>query len=985
MISIPSLVGAPAGVSLAVAPNLARASAAAGGGGGVTPTPAPALALSIPAPSIASNAASGTLVSNISNVPAGATPTVTPNDGRLVIAGDSSVGWKVVVGMSALSAGTVNFSVAATGATGASGVLTVTAAVGPTPDGAEEAVISPAVTFARSTYAQTKTGVVAARQSQMAAGGNGVYWGDLFKMPSTAFPDRIFNYCSTDHDPADGGIYLFVCVGNPKTPANWKRYEDAVSAGWLDDFTTKPSANPIFIGAQSTGNQRQCETPRVRKVGSKFVMTYQLSGITNSRFGGQYRNQATLRALSDDGVNWVKGNNTALLEVPLGAAIGDGHTGYLRWGLNPFPGVINPVTGVKYVYVGYGLIGGSNRSTQAQWGTDDPVAGNWTLITPLHKAAGRASPGGPYDNKFSFNWNTMAMDAIRQTRQGWAVLMTAAQIGSGLATQIGSTYEVLLGDDGITVLGKPQLVIDRGGSGAVDEATASLAAPIVFGDDRIIMYNAATSSDEKTNVMTAGPLRNPQNTWFDPLVPAIPATVTKKTANFKGATSIPAGFEVVTSGTTPPVPTFDANGITIPIDGTQATPSEWVLLESGGFDPATTDYAEIYIKDWLTLAGSPNRDIMLGFTTSKTAKGAMTDAVWLSNGGTTTGFICFDQLVGGTKPLPTAADPYHFGAGGPGGTRDLSRDGAPKRLGLRWFPQRDRMFVLGEGGTEMEEMGTSTGNYAGNLDKTKRWYPVIAFTGRGAAPVSERLSEVTTIIGNTASPAPTGATLGNTSRMTNAGDGNSYTYSAVDLGAVAANRVVAFIVTGSSAGASSNIQASLTLSNGTVIPLSRQHMHVSSYSTTSYGNAALFSAAIPDNVTTGDLNVTVTGTAWSRSGLSVFPMYGVESVAPAYVGGFSTARGTDAQNSVNNMVVNIGSDVGGIAIVGEQVGTNAGTYAWHAAMQTTRRVAPFPVRNTNNFAAIITTGIPSSGTGTLIESGGGSGGIMIAAAWNPAS
>jgi len=127
MISIPSLVGAPTGASLAVAPNLARASVAAGGGGSVTPTPAPALALSISAPSIAANAAIGTLVSNISNVPAGTTPTVTPNDGRLVIAGDLSVGWKVVTGMSAISVGSINFSVAAAGATAVSGVLAVTA------------------------------------------------------------------------------------------------------------------------------------------------------------------------------------------------------------------------------------------------------------------------------------------------------------------------------------------------------------------------------------------------------------------------------------------------------------------------------------------------------------------------------------------------------------------------------------------------------------------------------------------------------------------------------------------------------------------------------------------------------------------------------------------------------------------------------------------------------------------------------------------
>jgi len=95
-------------------------------------TVTPTLSLSPTAPSVASNAAAGTLVSNITNVPAGVTPTVTPNDGRFVIAGDASAGWKIVVGMSALSAGTVNFSVAATGATGASGVLTVTAAAGGT-------------------------------------------------------------------------------------------------------------------------------------------------------------------------------------------------------------------------------------------------------------------------------------------------------------------------------------------------------------------------------------------------------------------------------------------------------------------------------------------------------------------------------------------------------------------------------------------------------------------------------------------------------------------------------------------------------------------------------------------------------------------------------------------------------------------------------------------------------------------------------------
>ena len=158
-----------------------------------TPTPTPTLTLSSPSPSIASNAASGTLVSNISNVPAGATPTVTPNDGRLVIAGDSSAGWKVVVGMSALSAGTVSFSVAATGATGADGVLTVTAAAIPlavmfvgssTPDKYFDTFSGPANDQVfRSTNGSTYTAFGT-------SGAGGAYFGDYLQK-NTGRPARL--------------------------------------------------------------------------------------------------------------------------------------------------------------------------------------------------------------------------------------------------------------------------------------------------------------------------------------------------------------------------------------------------------------------------------------------------------------------------------------------------------------------------------------------------------------------------------------------------------------------------------------------------------------------------------------------------------------------------------------------------------------------------------------------------------------------------
>ena len=56
---------------------------------GPAPTPASILALSPANPSILTSAAVGSLVAIVTNVPAGVTPSVTPNDGRLVIAGNA--------------------------------------------------------------------------------------------------------------------------------------------------------------------------------------------------------------------------------------------------------------------------------------------------------------------------------------------------------------------------------------------------------------------------------------------------------------------------------------------------------------------------------------------------------------------------------------------------------------------------------------------------------------------------------------------------------------------------------------------------------------------------------------------------------------------------------------------------------------------------------------------------------------------------------
>ncbi|WP_373928694.1 sialate O-acetylesterase [Sphingomonas aerolata] len=98
-------------------------------GGGVivtpTPTPSPTILLSSASPKLLSNAPGGTLIAKLTGVPAGVTPVVAPNDGRFAIAGDATNGWKVVVGLTAISAGSVNLTVSATGVGSASATLNI--------------------------------------------------------------------------------------------------------------------------------------------------------------------------------------------------------------------------------------------------------------------------------------------------------------------------------------------------------------------------------------------------------------------------------------------------------------------------------------------------------------------------------------------------------------------------------------------------------------------------------------------------------------------------------------------------------------------------------------------------------------------------------------------------------------------------------------------------------------------------------------------
>jgi len=109
----------PTGLETVSGSNITVAAASAG-----------QLVASSTSPKLLSSAPAGTLITKVTGVPSGVTPTVSPNDGRFVVAGDATNGWKVVVGSTAISAGSVNLTISATGATAASAALNIVQLLG---------------------------------------------------------------------------------------------------------------------------------------------------------------------------------------------------------------------------------------------------------------------------------------------------------------------------------------------------------------------------------------------------------------------------------------------------------------------------------------------------------------------------------------------------------------------------------------------------------------------------------------------------------------------------------------------------------------------------------------------------------------------------------------------------------------------------------------------------------------------------------------
>jgi hypothetical protein len=311
----------------------------------------------------------------------------------------------------------------------------------------------------------------------------GPYYTTLVKMDQVdRFPCEYALYFSTDHDRGQGGIWLYLCHGDPTDADSWKSYDQAVAEGQFDYLPNRPVANPIFVDRVQG---RQTETPHANVIDGTVYMTYHNSGAGHS--------QSTLLATSRDGVNFTRINgdeDSVILDYDSAQEVGDGHTGYFRWRPNPFPDL-------DYKYVGYSLHGGGDDFHGAMWASNNAV--DWDKLQVFDSIEGHAVDGNRIVRRRAIDPNSI-------TDLGNGEFVAICSIGhrsSGGRARVLELYEIYLARDGKTLTREGRKILVNGPPGAYDAEELDGATTVVVGDTWHLIYVGTKGGGRENTIMGA--------------------------------------------------------------------------------------------------------------------------------------------------------------------------------------------------------------------------------------------------------------------------------------------------------------------------------------------------------------------------------------------------------------------------------------------------------------------------------------------------
>lgn len=332
-------------------------------------------------------------------------------------------------------------------------------------------------------YTFEKCGPLLAKPEGMP--GPGPYFTSLLaldEMPGSRYDYAL--YCSSDHDPGAGGIWLYLAKGAPTDPAHWVSYDQARAAGAFDHLPGAPAGNPIHIDSVQGGGHT--ETPHAALVAGRVYLSYHKDQIPPT--------QATLLATSADGVVFERIRGAAdsvILRYDPATSHGDGHTGYFRWGPNPFAGIAAP-------WVGYSLHGGGDDYYSAQWTSTDGV--HWTRRAVLKPIEGLATP---HPDRMII-WHGLDPASVRPLDGGgYVALCDVGNRASGSAARIVELYEIYLAADGVTLTHPARRVLPVGEENALDSEEVATATSTRIGAETHLLYVGACKGGTVNTVMGA--------------------------------------------------------------------------------------------------------------------------------------------------------------------------------------------------------------------------------------------------------------------------------------------------------------------------------------------------------------------------------------------------------------------------------------------------------------------------------------------------
>lgn len=384
----------------------------------------------------------------------------------------------------------------------------------------------------------TKHGQIIDKPASMPSANRGPFFPHVLKgeeIPN--WPHSIWHtqvIFSTDHASGAGGVWVYACNGDPKLAASWQAWDDISGndefAYMFTDSPSTPTVNPVFV--DSTAGHQTESLHRI-VIDNEIIMTYHNSG--NATYDGHDK-QHTAYATSADGINYTR-QDILLAYNPRWLA-GDGHTGYARGYLNPFPHIPHTYI-MRSLHGGGGYERGSHKGI---WVSNDYKSG-WEIHTLSDVTQGRVVADMPATE----TEHVVNVDIANAVKDGpyWRVIGSKGPLnpvsgggGSGALTYApAETYEFLI-DEEFNVVSQGALVaaLDSAGSGGVGEARYGVGQEFEY-DGTTYAIDFAQAADE-SNVIVISTLNETSYDW-EMLAPYNTDKQTELDVNFGGIATLP--------------------------------------------------------------------------------------------------------------------------------------------------------------------------------------------------------------------------------------------------------------------------------------------------------------------------------------------------------------------------------------------------------------------------------------------------------------